>query len=61
MRYERYRIASRLKGQKQIVYLIQRKYEHLFSHYPVQEFKPAYRTFAFSNPTIRIIDIRQPK
>ena len=61
MMYERYRIGSRLKGQKQIVYDVQKNYEHLFSYYPVQEFKPAYRTFAFSNPTIRIIDIRQPK
>ncbi|MCH8054583.1 MAG: glycosyltransferase family 39 protein [Deltaproteobacteria bacterium] len=61
MMYERYRIGSRLKGQKQIVYLIQRKYEYLFSHYPVEEFKPAYRTFSFSNPTIRIVDIIQPK
>jgi hypothetical protein len=32
------------------------KYEFLFSH-PFIEIKPAYRTFAFSNPTIRIIDI----
>lgn len=33
---------------------------YLYS-YPYTEIKPAYKTFAFSNPVIRIIDIRDPE
>ena len=35
------------------------KYEELFQTYPFVEIAPAYKSFAFSNPTIRILDIRQ--
>ena len=38
------------------VYERHEKYEELFA-YPTVEIKPAYHSFAFSNPTIRIVDI----
>ena len=59
-RYERYIYGSKLKDQEPSVYEVHRKYEELFS-YPFFEIKPTYKSFAFSNPTIRIIDIRVPK
>jgi len=58
--YDRFIYGNRLKDQDPSVYDTYRKYEELFS-YPFLEIRPAYRSFAFSNPTIRIIDIRVPK
>ncbi|MBI3466593.1 MAG: glycosyltransferase family 39 protein [Planctomycetes bacterium] len=55
--YERYYRGSRTRGQSADVYRFHRRYEELFSQFPYAEFKPAYRGFAFSNPTIRVIDI----
>jgi 4-amino-4-deoxy-L-arabinose transferase-like glycosyltransferase len=58
--YERFFIGSQWSWQNQAVYETHKKYIRLFS-YPYVEIKPAYKTFAFSNPVIRIIDIRGPQ
>jgi len=54
--YDRFVFGGKLENQDKEVYERQKKYEMLFS-YPFIEIRPAYKTFAFSNPTIRIIDI----
>jgi dolichyl-phosphate-mannose-protein mannosyltransferase len=58
--YERFFIGSHWSGQNAKVYTTHEKYKRLFS-YPYIEIKPEYKTFAFSNPVIRIIDIREPE
>lgn len=58
--YERFFIGSQWSWQNQAVYETHKKYIRLFS-YPYVEIKPAYKSFAFSNPVIRIIDIREPE
>jgi 4-amino-4-deoxy-L-arabinose transferase-like glycosyltransferase len=55
--YERFFIGSQWSWQSQDVYETHKNYMRLFSH-PYVEIKPAYKTFAFSNPVIRIVDIR---
>jgi len=55
--YDRFFIGSQWPGQPSKVYKKSKKYNRLFS-FPYTEIKPAYKTFAFSNPVIRIIDIR---
>jgi hypothetical protein len=57
--YERFFIGAEWWGQQPKVYKTHKKYMQLFS-YPYREIIPAYKTFAFSNPVIRIIDIRDP-
>jgi guanyl-specific ribonuclease Sa len=54
--YDRYFLGNKLKNQHKRIYKYYREYQSLFS-YPFIEVKPAYKSFAFSNPTIRIIDI----
>ncbi len=58
--YDRYFRGSRLEYQPPEVYQIHAQYVKLFT-YPYVEFRPRYRDFAFTNPVIRIIDIRQSK
>jgi hypothetical protein len=55
--YERFFIGAQWSGQNPRVYNTHKKYTRFFS-YPYTDIKPAYKTFAFSNPVIRIIDIR---
>jgi hypothetical protein len=55
--YDRFRTGSRLAGQDPAVYRAQARYEALFAH-PFVEIAPAYRSMAYSNPTIRIVDVR---
>lgn len=43
-------------GQSDKVYAMSRGYRELFKH-PYTEIKPPYKSYAFSNPTIRIVDI----
>ena len=57
--YDRFFFASRLEDQDPEVYKSHGFYEELFLCHPIQEIAPAYKTFAFSNPTIRIVDIRR--
>ena len=54
--YDRYLLGGTLNRQDSKVYRISRKYAELFQ-YPYGEIKPGYKSFAFSNPTIRIVDI----
>jgi hypothetical protein len=56
--YERYEYGAQLSDQKQKVYRRHNAYKELFLH-PYIEIKPVYKSFAFSNPTIRIIDISE--
>ncbi len=58
--YERFFIGAGWSGQDDKVYKTHKKYAWLFS-YPYQEIKPTYKTFAFSNPVVRIVDIRDPE
>ena len=55
--YERFEFGSTLPDQSPLVYKTQEKYKELFAR-PFVEFKPEFRSFGFSNPTIRVIDIR---
>lgn len=57
--YDRFRVGSQLPGQDAAVYRAQARYDALFAH-PFLEIAPAYRSLAFSNPTIRIVDVRPP-
>ena len=54
--YDRFMWGYKLENQPPEVYTAYEKYVELFK-YPYQEFTPAYKSFAFSNPVIRIIDI----
>jgi len=56
--YGRYVFGNTLKNQPKAVYERYNRYQELFK-YPFIEIKPAYKTYAFSNPTIRIIDVRK--
>jgi DNA-binding transcriptional ArsR family regulator len=56
--YDRYVTGARLRNQRPEIYWTSDRYARLF-RLPYVEFAPAYRTFAFSNPVIRIIDLRQ--
>jgi len=57
--YDRYFFGSRLANQDPYVYQRHKRYVELFAH-PYVEFRPVYKSFAFSNPVIRIVDIRIP-
>lgn len=58
--YDRYLYGATLHDQRPAVYEFAGAYRKLFNSYPYVEFGPAYRSFAFSNPTVRVIDIRKP-
>jgi hypothetical protein len=55
--YDRYLLGEQLASQRPEIYEAARRYTELFT-YPTIEVRPTYRSFAFSNPTIKIIDIR---
>ena len=57
--YDRYFFGRKLEGPDPEIYRAYERYKKLFS-YPYREIKPAYKSYAFSNPVIRIIDIRNP-
>ena len=56
-RYGRFLFAERLVGQKSSVRRRARQYQSLFEC-PYEEIRPRHRSFAFTSPTIRIVDIR---
>ena len=56
--YERYALGKTLWWQDDIVHLRARRYDALFTC-PYVEIRPAFRSLAFSNPTIRIVYIWQ--
>ena len=55
--YDRYFMGAKLAGQHPRVYRLHEKYVRLFS-LPTIEIRPQHRSFAFSNPVVRIVDIR---
>jgi 4-amino-4-deoxy-L-arabinose transferase-like glycosyltransferase len=57
--YDRYQLGARLPNQKSAVYRRQAGYEFLF-RYPFIEIQPRYKSFAFSNPVLRIVDLGRP-
>ena len=56
--YDTFARGSRLANQKAYVYQRHERYQELFE-YPYQEFEPTHAALGWSNPTIRIIDIRK--
>lgn len=56
--YDRFIHGKSLKNQGEAVYEAYQRYGELFSR-PFIEITPPYKSFAFHNPTIRIIDIRE--
>jgi len=54
--YDRYEVAGRLSGQEPETYLRRQRYADLFAC-GYRAFHPSYRSFAFSNPEIRLIDL----
>ena len=56
--YGRFLEGIQMSGQTNYVYSKGRRYEKLFE-LPYTEIRPAHRSFAFSNPVIRIIDLRR--
>ena len=57
--YERFAVGARLRNKDPEIYETQARYVALFAR-PYVEMAPAYRTFGFSNPVIRIVDVREP-
>jgi Dolichyl-phosphate-mannose-protein mannosyltransferase len=58
--HDRYLFAGKLKNQDADVYTKQQLYLKLFK-YPYTEIAPIYKSFAFSNPTLRVINVCQGK
>ena len=56
--YDRYLNAAASSGQLETVYAQTKAFQELFQK-PFVEIRPVYRSFAFSNPTIRIVDLRR--
>ena len=54
--YERVNFASNLKQKPAIIIESKETYDRLFSR-PYLEIRPVYKSFAYSNPTIRIIHL----
>jgi hypothetical protein len=54
--YDRYEVSGRLAGQDPEIYRRRQRYEDLFAC-GYRAFRPAYRSFGFSNPEIRLIDL----
>ncbi len=57
--YDRFAMGARLRNKDPEIYETHARYVALFAR-PYVEIAPAYRTFGFSNPVIRIIDVREP-
>ncbi len=55
--YDRYLRGAKMSGQNPRVYRLHEKYVRLFS-LPTIEIRPHHKSYAFSNPVIRIVDIR---
>lgn len=58
--YDTFARGSRLAGQADYVYERHARYQELFE-YPFEEFVPDAPSFGWSQPTIRILDIRTPR
>lgn len=58
--YDTFARGSRLAGQHDYVYERHERYQELFG-YPYEEFAPKGPTLGWSNPTVRVLDIREPQ
>lgn len=58
--YDTFARGSRLANQHEYVYERHERYQALFE-YPYVEFRPEYPRLGWSQPTIRILDIREPR
>jgi Dolichyl-phosphate-mannose-protein mannosyltransferase len=58
--YDRYLFAGKLENQDTDVYTKYQKYLQIFK-YPYTEIAPTYKSFAFSNPTLRVVNVCQDK
>jgi hypothetical protein len=56
--YQRFAVGAALDAQAPAVHAAHRRFEELFA-LPYTEFAPDYRSFAFSNPVVRIVDLRR--
>jgi len=56
LNYDRFELGAQLRWQSPQVYDLAARYRALFTC-PYQEIRPTFRTFAFSNPTLRIVDL----
>mgnify|MGYP001791595064 CR=1 FL=1 len=54
--YDRYLFGGTLKNQEPDIYVKYQQYLELFE-YPYTEIRPLYKSIAFSNPTLRVIDL----
>ena len=54
--YGRFYLDKEMQGQSSSFYELRKKYDRLFS-LPFKEIRPKHRTYAYSNPVIRIINI----
>ena len=54
--YDRYLFGGTLKDQEPDIYVKYQQYLDLFE-YPYTEIRPTYKSIAFSNPTLRVIDL----
>ncbi len=59
--YDRYHLGRHLEGQDEKVHQAAEHLERLFETYHYLEFRPEYPSFAFSNPTIRVVDTHSPR
>jgi hypothetical protein len=53
-------VRRRDPAQPQAVYAKAGRYARLFSGFECVEIRPRFRSFALSNPVLRIIDLRRP-
>jgi hypothetical protein len=58
--YERYEFGARIGSLDAGQRALHARYQQLF-RYPYEEIRPHFRTFAFSNPVIRIVDLQGPE
>lgn len=58
--YDTFARGNLLAGQEDYVYERHERYQELFE-YPYKEFAPEQAGFGWSQPTVRILDIREPR
>src|SRR5262249_54025424 len=59
--YDRFFRGARMTGQHPYVYEAAAKYEELFDSFEYVELAPAFKSIAFSNPVIRIVDLTRKR
>jgi 4-amino-4-deoxy-L-arabinose transferase-like glycosyltransferase len=57
--YDRYALGGSMMLQKTEVYRHARRYEALFAACPFETVPATYKPYAFSNPNLRIVDVRE--